>query len=157
MLLLGACDQASGARVESGAAPGAPAAPTSTALTANTDPADKPALEQGASAPPSTPAPALAPEVVDWLRGASVREASFARGVLYSWTTPETAARLRKTAELFDDNQLPDGPTPYVRWLEHIASRGDPSGQLARALLGHPDLRTRRYAWPRPFAREDAR
>jgi hypothetical protein len=101
---------------------------------------------------PSASAPALPPEVVDWLRGASVTESSFARGVLYSWTTPATAARLRKTAELFDDNQLPDGPTPYVRWLEHIASRGDASGQLSRALLGHPDLRRRRYAWPRPFA-----
>lgn len=72
--------------------------------------------------------------------------------MLYSWTTKETAARLRKAGELFDDNQLPEGPTAYVRWLEHIASRNDASGKLARALLGHPELRRRRYAWHRPFA-----
>jgi hypothetical protein len=81
-----------------------------------------------------------------------VTENSFERGVVYSWTTAATVARLRKTGELFDDNQLPGGPTAYVRWLEHVASRSDASGQLARVLLGHPDLKRRRYAWHRPFA-----
>jgi hypothetical protein len=140
MLLLGACDaydQNGGARTDN------PAPPASSTLTASSSSSD---------VAPASPAASLAPEIVDWLRGASVTEASFERGVLYSWTTPETAARLRKTSELFDDNQLPSGPTAYVVWLEHIASRRDATGQLARALLGHPDLRRRRYAWHRPFA-----
>jgi hypothetical protein len=138
MLLLGACDQGGD---DNRAAPASSTVAAPPAL-ANAEP--KPPLEQSLQAP--------SPEIIDWLRGASVTDASFERGVLYSWTTKETAARLRKAGELFDDNQLPEGPTAYVRWLEHIASRKDAGGQLARALLGHPDLRRRRYAWHRPFA-----
>lgn len=148
MLLLGACDQSGPARTDSNdtaappaAGPSAPAAPDTPNTAAKRE-----------SAPAPAAAGSLAPELVDWLQGAGVTETSFERGVLYSWTSPETAARLRKTNELFDDNQLPQGPTAYVRWLEFIAARSDASGSLARALLGHPDLRRRRYAWPRPFA-----
>lgn len=133
ILLLGACDQSSAAPTENGVVLG-PSSPTVAAP-----------LADAISRPPP-------PEIVDWLRGSSVTETVFERGVLYSWTTKETASRLRKTREFFDDNQLPEGPTAYVRWLEHVASRKDASGKLARALLGHPDLRRRRYAWHRPFA-----
>lgn len=140
LLMLGACDPKSRPPDDS-ASIEAPQNPAEAA---------EPGLGNGHPARP--PASVLAPEALSSIQGAGITEASFARGVLYSWTSTATAARLRRTAEIFDDNQLPEGPTPYVRWLEHIASRDDASGQLARALLGHPDLRRRRYAWPRPFA-----
>lgn len=72
--------------------------------------------------------------------------------MLYSWTSATTADRLRSDRELFDDAQMPEGPTAYVQRLEHTAARADPSGELAKALLGHPALSRRRYARVRPWA-----
>ncbi|MCH9679959.1 MAG: hypothetical protein K0V04_00885 [Deltaproteobacteria bacterium] len=86
-----------------------------------------------------------------WLRAAAVTDDAFARPVLYSWASDATAARMAEDHALFDDDVLPEGPTPYVQRVEHIASRGGAEGRLARALLGHPDLSRRRYAWSRPW------
>ncbi|HWB75816.1 MAG TPA: hypothetical protein VG755_12700 [Nannocystaceae bacterium] len=91
-------------------------------------------------------------ELAAWLRDAAVDEHSFARRVLYSWTSQQTATRIARERELFDDAQLPEGPTAYVSRLEYVASRDDASGRLAKLLLGHPDLSRRRYAWVRPWA-----
>jgi hypothetical protein len=101
-------------------------------------------------ATPITPTPSA--ELAAWLRDASVDEHSFARRVLYSWTSEKTATRIARERELFDDAQLPEGPTAYVSRLEYVASREDASGRLAKLLLGHPDLSRRRYAWVRPWA-----
>lgn len=87
-----------------------------------------------------------------WLRAGAVTDDDWARGVLYSWTGEDTLAQLRRDRRLFDDNELPEGPTPYVQRLQHVASQDDVDGRLARALLGHPDLKRRRYAWSRPWA-----
>jgi hypothetical protein len=101
-------------------------------------------------APAPTPAPSEA--LARWLAGATVTDDRFARRILYSWTSARTADRLRRDRELFDDAQMPEGPTAYVQRLEHAAARKDASGELARLLLGHPDLARRRYAWVRPWA-----
>jgi hypothetical protein len=106
--------------------------------------------EPDAVSEPIAPQPSAELEV--WLRDASVDEHSFARRVLYSWTSQTTATRIARERELFDDAQLPEGPTAYVQRLEHVASRDDASGRLAKLLLGHPDLARRRYAWVRPWA-----
>ncbi|MEM6991564.1 MAG: hypothetical protein AAF721_13750, partial [Myxococcota bacterium] len=96
------------------------------------------------------PAP-LSAELLDWLAAAAVTEENFARGVLYSWTSDATAKRMQRDRALFDDNVLPEGPTPYVQRLQHHASLDHAGGRLAKALLGHPDLMRRRYAWARPW------
>lgn len=114
---------------------------------------EPPAITQPPSDPPvlaSTPQPST--ELATWLRDASVDERSFARRVLYSWTSQTTATRIVRERELFDDAQLPEGPTAYVSRLEYVASRDDADGRLAKLLLGHPDLSRRRYAWVRPWA-----
>lgn len=92
------------------------------------------------------------PALAAWLRDGEVSKTKYARRVLYSWASEKAVARMRADRELFDDDQLPEGPTPYVQRLEHTAARDNPGGQLARLLLGHPDLRRRRYAWSRPWA-----
>jgi hypothetical protein len=89
--------------------------------------------------------------VAAWVAETRVGEGALARRRLFSWTTADTVARLRKDRALFDDNQLPTGPTFYVQRLEYAASLDDEGGRLARMLLGHPDLRRRRYAWSRPW------
>lgn len=109
-------------------------------------------IEPVSSAQPAAPAIALAPEVLAWLRDGAVTDERFARRTLYSWTTTETAERMRRERRFFDDNQMPEGPTAYVQWLEHVASKPRATGKLARLLLGHPDLSRRRYAWSRPWA-----
>jgi hypothetical protein len=100
------------------------------------------------------PAPTVSPsELVDrWWHAAAVTDEAFARRVLFSWTSQTTADRLRRDRQLFDDAQMPEGPTAYVQRLEYLASRDDTSGELAKVLLGHPDLARRRYAWVRPWA-----
>lgn len=117
--------------------------------------AEPPAIATPIPAPIVVATPTAVPpsdELAAWLRNASVDERSFARRVLYSWTSQSTATRIARERELFDDAQLPEGPTAYVSRLEYVASREDASGRLAKLLLGHPDLSRRRYAWVRPWA-----
>ncbi len=90
--------------------------------------------------------------LVDWLRDGAMHDDDFARRVVFSWASERAVDRMRIDHALFDDEQLPEGPTPYVQRLEHTASRDDEAGRLARLLLGHPSLRRRRYAWSRPWA-----
>jgi hypothetical protein len=85
------------------------------------------------------------------LREASVTDASFARRVLFSWTTQEQAEALRRDKLLLLGTELPSGPTPYVELLEHQASGQGPYAEVARLLLFHPSLKLRRYAWTRPW------
>ena len=94
----------------------------------------------------------LEPELVQWLRDGAMCDDDFARRVVFSWASEKAVARMRIDKELFDDAQMPEGPTAYVQRLEHTASRDDEAGRLAKLLLGHPDLRRRRYAWARPWA-----
>lgn len=145
--LLGGCDEG----IES-----APPVAAAVAQEIEPRPAD-PVPEPIAVAEP-IPEPVIAPAVTPsaaleaWLRTAAVTDATYARRTLYSWISTTTAARLRQGGELFDDAQLPEGPTAYVQWAEHLASRDDTSGAVAKLLLGHPDLARRRYAWVRPWA-----
>lgn len=104
------------------------------------------------SAQPAAQNIVLEQAVLAWLRDAAVTDERFARRTLYTWTTSETAERMRKDRRFFDDNQMPEGATAYVQWLEHVASKPRATGKLARLLLGHPDLGRRRYAWSRPWA-----
>lgn len=126
-------------------------------------PPDVPSARQPVIEPPSPmvvrapdPVPGLesmlAPALADWLRDGAVHDDAYARRVLFSWASEKAVARMRLDRELFDDAQLPEGPTAYVQRLEHTASRDDDAGRLAKLLLGHPDLRRRRYAWSRPWA-----
>ncbi|MDC3960444.1 hypothetical protein [Polyangium jinanense] len=78
-------------------------------------------------------------------------DASYARRTLWSWTSREQAATLRRDKQLLLDTQLPEGPTAYVELLERVAAGGGPNGDMARLLLLHPSLRLRRYAWTRPW------
>jgi hypothetical protein len=85
------------------------------------------------------------------LREAAVTDASYARRILWSWTTREQAEVLRRDKTLLLDTQLPSGPTPYVELLTATASGTGPYADLAQLLLFHPSLRQRRYAWTRPW------
>jgi hypothetical protein len=112
--------------------------------------------ESGATPTPAPPAPAVTPVAIPpalaaGLRDAAITRGSYARGVLWSWTTREQAEVLRRDKTLLLDTQLPSGPTPYVELLTATASGDGPYADLARVLLLHPSLRLRRYAWTRPW------
>lgn len=143
--LLGACDEG----LES-------APPIAAAVAQAVAPVDPAPVVVAAPAPVAAPAvaPAVTPSAAleAWLRAAAVTDTTYARRTLYSWASPPAVARLRRDDELFDDAQLPEGPTAYVQWVEHLASRDDSTGAIAKILLGHPDLARRRYAWVRPWA-----
>lgn len=143
-LVLAACEQASlnAPAHEPGPTPAAPVS----AATTQTERAVEPAPAAAVALAP------LPEDVAGWLADAAVHDDAFARGVLYSWTSAETVARMVEDRALFDDNELPEGPTPYVQALEYVASREDTSGRVAKLLLGHPELARRRYAWSRPWA-----
>jgi hypothetical protein len=94
---------------------------------------------------------ALDPPVRAWLRDTAVADQRVARRTLFSWTTVGSANMMRKTGRLLDDNAMPEGVPVYVQWLEYVAGQPRATGQLARLLLGHPDLKRRRYAWSRPW------
>jgi len=91
------------------------------------------------------------PKLAAQLADQAVTETSFARRVLFSWTTREQAEILRRDKHLLLDTELPSGPTPYVELLGKAASGKGPNADFARVLLLHPSLRLRRYAWSRPW------
>jgi hypothetical protein len=130
------------------------------ALLAACDRRSAPSATTIASAQPgATPTPSVAavtavairPELAEGLRDAAITSGSYARGVLWSWTTREQAEVLRRDKTLLLDTALPSGPTPYVELLTATASGDGPFADLARVLLLHPSLRLRRYAWTRPW------
>ncbi len=121
-----------------------PSAPRAGGVTSSPA-ADAPAPLSDASALP------LDPKWVAALREASITPGSYARSLLFSWTTREQVDVLRKGGRLLLDTELPSGPTPYVELLGRTASGDGPNADLARLLLLHPSLRLRRYAWTRPW------
>ncbi|MDI1442549.1 hypothetical protein [Polyangium sp. 6x1] len=124
---------------------------------ASVDPPPEASAGVAASATPAAPSierPPARPldrRVVASLEEASVNDASYARRMLWSWTSREQAATLRRDKQLLLDTTLPEGPTTYVQLLEQVAAGGGPNGDMARLLLFHPSLRLRRYAWTRPW------
>lgn len=111
------------------------------------DPPAPPVAAEPAPAPAATaPAtdPALAP-----LAARAVHDDAFARAILYTWTTAEQAAALRRSRRLLVAGADQGEPSPFVRALRRLAARGDADAAL---LLDHPGLARRRYAWPSPFA-----
>ncbi len=112
-------------------------------------PADA-AVAPATTAATNAPIP-IDPKIASGLARAAVTDSSFARRTLWSWTTREQAAALRKDKTLLLPTELPDGPTPYVELLEKIAAGTGPYAELARLLAAHPSLHLRRYAWTRPW------
>ncbi|HEY1547219.1 MAG TPA: hypothetical protein VGG28_05340 [Kofleriaceae bacterium] len=114
------------------------------------------------SPPPPPPAPAAvarAPALVAVdpvareLAALSVTDDDFYRPVLYTWTTADSVAKLRKTRQLLVATIATGGfVSPYLRALIAIARRGGTGGDVARMLLTNAQLLRRRYAWPAPFA-----
>ncbi len=97
------------------------------------------------------PPPVLLDSTIAALRNGAVTDTTYARRVLFSWTTPEQIALLRRDQKLLLDTELPSGPTPYVERLTATANTTGPYADVARLLLLHPSLRLRRYAWTRPW------
>ncbi len=95
--------------------------------------------------------PTLSFSTLAALRDSAVTDTSYARRVLFSWTTPDQIAILRRDQKLLLGTELPSGPTPYVERLTATANTTGPFADVARLLLLHPSLRLRRYAWPRPW------
>lgn len=108
---------------------------------------DNPARQ--ASPPPASPAD----PAVEQLGARAVYDHDFARTRLYTWTRVEQLEPLRESHRLLVADALTGGWTsPYIRALEQLSAASDESGQLARLLHEHPDLRRHRYAWTSPFA-----
>jgi hypothetical protein len=138
----GPCPLALAALLSACEKPGPPATTTAgTAITAPSVPAPAPRAS----------AVAIDAKLAASLREAAVTDASYARRVLWSWTTREQADVLRRDQTLLLATQLPSGPTPYVELLTATAAGTGPYADLAQLLLFHPSLRQRRYAWTRPW------
>ncbi|MGZ3474127.1 MAG: hypothetical protein ACXWUG_07230, partial [Polyangiales bacterium] len=94
---------------------------------------------------PPARAPTLQPHVVT--------DADFARRVLYTWTTQQQIADLRSSNRLLvATSYAGSGPSRFILDLEDLVRTPAPGLETARALLLHPSLSRRRYAWPSPFA-----
>jgi hypothetical protein len=96
-------------------------------------------------------APEAGPSLEARLRRYAVTDDDFARRVLYTWTQPAQIDRLRKTPTLLTATAYEGfGPSRFVLDLEdRIREKKDPDAQ---AILMHPRLARRRYAWVAPFA-----
>lgn len=86
-----------------------------------------------------------------WLREQQVREGSWARRVLYTWTRAEQVAALSRgaptgRARFLNRERAEDGR--LSRFDQDIARLNDPLARLLRR-RGH---RARRFAWPTPWA-----
>ena len=81
----------------------------------------------------------------------TVTHDDFARQVLYTWTTPDQIADLRKSGVLLvkDGSTKPSG---YEIQLDAIWRGKGPGSDLAALLRSHPGLVKQRYAWTAPFA-----
>ena len=98
------------------------------------------------------PAPA-APGPIDLLAARGVYHDDFVRPILYTWTTPRQIAGLRDDRRLLvAEASAGEGPSLFLRELAALAKRRGPGHDVATALLKHPALVRRRYAWPSPFA-----
>lgn len=82
------------------------------------------------------------------LRARVVTDDDFARRELYTWTTVEQVAALRRTRTLLVATASSgSGPSPFVKALAGRASRD----ALVARLLDDPALSRRRYAWTTPY------
>lgn len=93
---------------------------------------------------------AVSADLLATLHAAAVTDSSFARRVLYTWTSDVGAARMRAERRLL----LPTEREGYfVQTIDSLASAAaGPAGDVARLLGSHPSFGARRYAWTRPFA-----
>lgn len=94
-------------------------------------------------------APGMSPLARAVLQSAAVTHDSFARRVLYTWTSDAGAARLRKERRLLVPTEK-EGL--FVEQVEALAQGVGALSDFARLLATHPSLSARRYAWTRPFA-----
>ena len=111
--------------------------------------ASRQASEVHKEAPAATPvAPSL--DALAMLHAAAVTDASFARRVLYTWTSDVGVERMKKERRVL----LPTEREGYfVQSIDALASASaGPFGDVARVLASHPSFAARRYAWTRPFA-----
>jgi hypothetical protein len=81
----------------------------------------------------------------------AVTHADFARLVLYTWTSPEQIADLRKDGLLLvkDGSTTPSGFQIELDALWRAKTKGS---DLAAIFSTHPGLAKHRYAWTAPFA-----
>ena len=81
----------------------------------------------------------------------AVTHDDFARPVLYTWTTPDQIADLRKSGVLLvkDGSTKPSG---YEIQLDTVWRGKGPGSDLAALLRSHPGLVKQRYAWTAPLA-----
>jgi hypothetical protein len=83
----------------------------------------------------------------------AVTDTDFARRVHYTWTTPQQVEALRSGNRLLvATSYAGSGPSRYILDLEDLVRAKSTGLEIARALLLHPSLSRRRYAWPSPFA-----
>lgn len=98
-------------------------------------------------------APVRVSSLDDRLRSLTVADDNFYRPVLYTWTTPEALADVRKTRHLLVATASSGQFTsPFNRSLATLARGTRAGAPIARLLATHPKLIRRRYAWPAPFA-----
>jgi hypothetical protein len=101
---------------------------------------------------PSKPAKPVANEVRADAKGLwrdAVTAERFARRVLYTWTTPDQIAALRRDRRLLVRDESPDRGASYYEQVVHaLAGRGDAIAKL----LDTTTFARSRFAWPAPWA-----
>lgn len=119
-----------------------------------TTPTSAPTVAPAATPVAASPAAVVAaPAVVDPLTARAVHHDDYARTVLYTWTTAAQIEALRAERRLLvAEAKAGFGPSAYVGGLMRVVKAQGPWSALAAALLEHPALRRRRYAWTSPFA-----
>ena len=97
-------------------------------------------------------------ELTQRLSSRAVNEGSFARAVLYTWTTPDQIVEARaKGVLLLKDASSAPTMTGYDGDLAAIAAatataKGGPIADLVSLLRTHPGLVKQRFSWATPFA-----
>jgi hypothetical protein len=101
--------------------------------------------------PPNVVRPALtgAAELIAALEAHTVTSADYARSTLYTWTTRDQIAALRKSSRLLVRDRSPDRGASYVELaLFALAGQSDP---IAKLLFTETYAKAR-FAWPAPWA-----
>jgi hypothetical protein len=95
----------------------------------------------------------VVPTVLERLMARAVYHDDYARPVLYTWTTAVQIEALRASRRLLvAEERAGAGPSAYVLGLRRVVHTKGAGRELAALLLGHDELRRRRYAWTSPFA-----
>lgn len=82
-----------------------------------------------------------------------VTDVNFSRQTLYSWTTKEQVAALRRDKVLYTKTANDKGQPGYLfEVLKEAELHKDPTIAAAATLLGSEPFRLGRYAWPFPWA-----